>query len=159
MTLTREDRFWSKVDRSGPEGCCWLWTGAKGSGGYGRFRMSSAPSRFATAHRYSYVLAHGSLRDDICVLHQCDTPACVNPAHLFLGTRAENMADMVRKGRSQHKGRCGAANPMHKLKQSDVDAIRAAKAAGQQQWVIAEMFHIDRSTVSYIVRGKRWAHV
>lgn len=96
---SHEDRFWAKVDRRGP-GECWPWTAGLDSDGYGSFRPGgSAPCM--TASRYSWLLAHpnGSLTPDWFVCHSCDSPPCVNPAHLFLGKAADNTADMIAKGR------------------------------------------------------------
>jgi hypothetical protein len=87
-------RFWAKVDKSGE---CWLSTGARRGDGYGAFQVES--KRQIGAHRFSYILHHGDIAEGTIVMHSCDVPICVNPAHLSLGTPSENTRDAVRKGR------------------------------------------------------------
>lgn len=94
--LTVEERFWSKVYKTKT---CWLWTATKDSSGYGRFRVST---KLVGSHRLSYEWAYGSIKPGFVVMHSCDTPACVNPKHLSLGTHADNMADMSNKGRGRN---------------------------------------------------------
>ena len=100
-------RFWAYVDKSaGPNGC-WIWTGGVQKGGYGGFRIN--PRKTMRAHRFAWEITHGpipAVNEDgveVVACHRCDTPLCVNPAHLFLGTDADNAADKVAKGR-QAKG-------------------------------------------------------
>jgi hypothetical protein len=88
-----EERFWSKVDRSGD---CWLWIGAKDEEGYG---FQKILGRMWHASRVSWKIAHGDIPDGLLVLHKCDNPPCIRPSHLFLGTQKENIADAMRKGR------------------------------------------------------------
>lgn len=92
---TAEQRFWTKVRKGQPREC-WLWTASENNEGYGRFRLNG---KSRSAHVVSWLFAHGDTAG-MCVLHKCDTPLCVNPAHLWLGTHADNMADMAAKGRA-----------------------------------------------------------
>jgi hypothetical protein len=96
----QEDRFWDNVDKStglGPTGDCWLWRGWLQPNGYGRGRFDG---KNRLAHRVSYQLANGSITEGHYICHRCDTPACVNPAHLFSGTPEVNVQDMMAKGRN-----------------------------------------------------------
>jgi len=92
-------RFWDRVDKAGD---CWLWRGLIDRNGYGRIGDNY---RVALAHRFAYEAAIGPIPAGLDVLHSCDNPPCVNPAHLRVGTHAENMADMVRRGRANPRGR------------------------------------------------------
>lgn len=104
------DRLWAKVpDMPGDD--CWLWTGATAHKGYGYIGIGSVVNgtrRNIHTHRLSYILCRGDIPRGLFVLHSCDTPACVNPSHLFLGTNSDNMQDCSAKGRL--RGTAGGVN-------------------------------------------------
>ena len=88
--------FWSKVDVLGPSDC-WLWRAALAGSGYGIYASGRLGKRRVYAHRYAYELTHGAIPEGMFCLHKCDNPQCVNPAHLDIGTCADNLQDMVSK--------------------------------------------------------------
>jgi hypothetical protein len=141
------------TDRSGE---CWVWRGSLDAWGYGRMLVDGGYRR---AHRVAWIVANGEPPEGLLVLHRCDNRRCVNPAHLFLGTNAENMADMRAKGRSAGAWQRGAQHPCARLTEADVIAIRARRAAGEQQRQLAKAYGVGEGAISQIVRGKTWAHL
>lgn len=93
------ERFWRRVDKSGP---CWIWTGAQGHHGYGRIGIGGHDGPTVLAHRVAWELSNGPVPEGLCVLHRCDNPPCVNPDHLFVGTQADNIRDCKEKGRMRN---------------------------------------------------------
>lgn len=152
-SLSNRDRFarigWTEVTRRPELGPCWEWNGVRLSrSGYGQVSLQSR--RTAMAHRTSYVLHVGPIPDGMEVCHRCDNPPCVNPAHLFLGTRRENAADMVAK----HRDLRGSRSPYAKLTFEQADAIRAEYAAGGiSQTEIAERYGVKQAGISRVIRG------
>ena len=146
------DRFWSKVEKRGDDEC-WEWQGAITTFGYGYLGIARRQPAVRT-HRVSYELNIGPIPDGMCVLHKCDNPPCVNPAHLFLGTRADNNADKMAKGRDYDKQ--GEHNPRAKLTLQDVEAIKKLRRCGMTQQAIADLFGVCQVNISSICLGKNW---
>lgn len=148
------EKIWAKVDKRGPDEC-WLWRGTiRRPFGYG---ATSYQGRQWIAHRLTWFLTHGPIPADLQVLHRCDVPACVNPNHLFLGTQADNMADMCAKGRAYD--RRGHLNSNVKLTADDVRRIRQMLAAGDRAMEIAERFNVTYGAIYGIKNGTRWKHL
>lgn len=141
------ERFWSKVDIATPDRC-WPWT-ASALHGYGSFW---AAGRNLRAHRVSFTLAHGAVPDGLCVCHRCDNPRCVNPAHLYAGTNAENQADKVAKQRHSRGESHGAA----RLTFADAIEIRRLAASGAKRTTIATRFEVSRAVVHAVLTNRIW---
>lgn len=146
------DSFWSKIDRSGGPDVCWLWKTSKQPNRYAKFVLNSGKS--IDAHRFAYFLANGRFAYPD-TRHTCHVRGCCNPNHLLEGTRLENMRDMVNAGRSMK----GERQPMSKLKEKDVRAIRQMRTKGVSQTKLARMFQIAKSTVQAIEHRRTWKHI
>lgn len=141
-------RFHTKYQKS--DGC-WLWQAGKFRKGYGMVNLGRDINgkQFTTyAHRVAYVLAHGPIPDgqDVVVMHSCDTPACVNPAHLTLGTQADNVRDAAQKGR-YHVPRTAQ---VRKLSDEQVREIRASTEKGSR---LSIRYGVSQAAISLIRRG------
>lgn len=158
MRGSLEKRFWART-RKGSDAECWEWTAARDRKGYGLIKDTQT-GRSVKAHRVSWQLHHGSIPDGMCVCHSCDNPSCVNPAHLWLGTNADNTADRDAKGHQRTSDQSGEHNPGHKLVLEEVGAIRAMYDQGSvTQASLARQYQVTGPEISMIVNRKRWARV
>lgn len=135
------------------EGACLIWTGVTVGNGYGKIKVDRRTWR---VHRLAYTLAFGD-PGRLCVLHRCDNPPCFNPDHLFLGHHADNIADMLAKGRMDL--RACERNGMSKLTTQDVLDIRAGRAAGLSLRAMARTHGVSKKAVLNVVMGRTWTRV
>lgn len=151
-----EQRFWSKVNKNGPtmphmDTSCWVWTMGYWRFGYGRFQLNWKKAVYA--HRVSWELINGPIPVGLFVLHKCDNPPCINPAHLFLGTNTDNMRDMASKGRAGVK--TGMDNPKTKLTPVQVNEIRSRYIPRKvSQRILAKEYGVTQTAIYYILTGK-----
>jgi hypothetical protein len=150
-----------------PMSGCWLWTGSVNNMGYGDVHRNG---RTALAHRAVYEETVGPIPEGLAACHRCDTPACVNPQHIFLGSAEANARDKVSKGR-QYRGerhwahrnpaavRRGSNHPGAALTEDQVREIRGLAGREESHTAIARRFRVSRQTVQRIVAGRRWRHV
>ena len=158
MSRTLAERFWAKVEKKGSDEC-WTWIGRRDQAGYGKFYVKDGTRETtAYAHRISYELSIGPIPNGLCVLHHCDNPPCVNPNCFFLGTQADNMADMDRKGRRGYTGSKGENNHNAKLTENDVREIRAAQG-GETGVSLARRYRVTSALISLVQSRKAWRHV
>lgn len=179
-----EASFWSKVDRSGGDDACWPWTAARTAFGYGTTWWRGEAQR---AHRVAWAIAIGPIPDGLHVCHSCDDPPCCNPAHLWLGTAADNAADRDRKGRTgaargdAHGARLhperlargdrsgarlhperlarGEANGSAKLDEAAVREIRRRHAQGESAKALGRYMGVSGFAITCVVTRKTWGHV
>lgn len=147
MSITQ--RFWKHVDKSGN---CWIWTAYRKQTGYGVFNVNG---KNMGAHRFSWIIKNGEIKNKLLVCHSCDNPPCVNPQHLWLGTGSENLLDAFKKGRVNRKG---SNNGRAKLNYLLVKKIRAMSKNGINQRVLASKFHVGQSAISKVVLEKTWIY-
>jgi len=130
---------------------CWPWLGGRSAKGYGAGRLDGTKG----SHRVAWEIAHGEKLGDRQALHACDNPPCCNPAHLFVGTNVENVADCKAKGRT-----CtGEKNGSAKLAREDVAVIRRRILDGYRKKAIALAFGVSDVLVHFIAIGKIWKGV
>lgn len=151
------ERFWQKVDVRGPNEC-WIWIAALRTGGYGCIQKGAKGEGVITASRASWILHHGEIPDGLHCLHNCpggDNPACVNPAHLWLGTHTENDIDRDNKQRQARGEQHGRA----KFTVSKVLQIRWLYSKGFFQKTIAKQFRTSQQQISDLILRKTWRHI
>lgn len=141
--MSLEKRFRRKVSEP-RDGGCTEWLGWKNNSGYGMIKSSSRPYKHLLAHRVSYELHHGDIPEGMDVMHTCDNKVCVNPEHLRVGTRKENMEDMVAKNRQKTS----------KLTEVDFERIQDMRTHGLTMREIAKQFGVSRPLISLILSGK-----
>jgi hypothetical protein len=137
-------RFWEKV-KTGLHDDCWIWQAYISPLGYGQFRLDGQDM---PASRASWIIVNGEIPKGLYVCHHCDNPACVNPAHLFLGTQADNMQDAMRKERVNSK-----------LTRADVIEIQQRVEAGEDHDQIASDYPVKKQAIDNIASGFHWSWV
>jgi hypothetical protein len=145
------ERVWEKVDRSGD---CWVWTGARTPLGYGVIGIGGHDVDYA--HRIAWTLGVGSIPTGMCVLHHCDNPPCVNLEHLFVGSKKDNTADMLRKGR--HVSPKGEAAGRARLTARQVLELRRLRSdEGLTYRELARRYGVAEPTIGAVVTRRSWA--
>lgn len=148
-----EERFWKRGDKSPNEKGCWNWTGGKDRFGYGLIYYKGKRTVIPT-HRLSFIIHNGEIPEGFFVLHACDNPACVNPAHLYPGTQLQNMREKAERKRWNWNGKA------IKLNADQVRAIRLEYDSGNV--TLKELgikYKVTGQSISNIVRRKRWKNV
>lgn len=155
-----EELFWRHVVKTEK---CWIWVGG-GSGPRGQYGGFNKKGKKVKTHRLSYELAYGPIDPEICVLHKCDTPRCVRPDHLFLGTRLDNSQDMLSKNRhytvtNPEKILRGSGNGQAKLTEKQVFQLRRLRLKGVSYHRMGKWLGMDRASIRRAVNGQSWNHV
>lgn len=149
FTPAQTARLERRIDRGN---ACWIWTGRIGKDGYGRIRIAK---REYVASRAAYLRWKGPIPDGLWVLHTCDNPRCCNPDHLFLGTHADNMADMKAKGR--WNGPRGEA-VTNRVRLTEVQ-VRYVLKSGESTRELATEFAVSQYCIWAIRNGRTWKHI
>jgi hypothetical protein len=167
LAASADERFWAKVNKSGPDDC-WEWAGyCRPPSHYGQV---SYKGTLWSAHRLSWFLTHGPIPDGLWVCHHCDNPRCVNPAHLFLGTPHENFLDAAQKGRmasgpehgmNRHPERRthGERNGCSRLTSGQVLEIRSLFGNGAGYRELATRYGVSDSCIRSVAHRVTWRHI
>lgn len=157
--MTEKDivRFWAKVNVLGPDDC-WEWLDHCTKGGYGQFKLGH---KMLTAHRVSWNLTYGPIPEGLCCCHKCDNRKCINPNHMFLGTKKDNTQDMISKGRHSYVSHNGITNGRAALTESQVIEIRRLYTLENHmlQKELALLFGVSKSQIGNIIQRKVWKHI
>lgn len=151
--ISKRAPYWDRVSAFTvvAENGCHIFTGTKDECGYGRIGKDG---RYPRVHREMWEKHYGEIPSGLCVCHRCDTPACINPDHLFLGTHADNMADRASKGRYNNHGE---KNPSAKLTELEVACIKALLVEGVSQAALGREFGVSDAAIRLIKSGQSWA--
>lgn len=141
---TFEERFWNRVNVSGPDEC-WEWQGNRMVNGYGRLKRNGHQ---VGAHRIALEMDLGRIEPGLKALHRCNNPACCNPKHLYQGTTSDNLMDAWRAGSFAHRQR-------RNLTEGAIFKIREQVSSGKSQIQVAKFFGVNQSTISRIVHHVR----
>jgi hypothetical protein len=166
---TIEERFASKYTVD-PVTQCWLWKAAVNNKGYGVLGVGGRGKGSVYAHRFSWTMHNGPIPEGLYACHKCDTPRCVNPDHLFLGTHTENLQDAVRKNRMASGARSGAhtkperrrlgeEHGNHILCEEHIHKIRLFSRSGRTNVSLAHQFGVSEATIRDIVHRRTWRHI
>lgn len=140
-----------------PNSGCWLWQGAFSRMGYGAFSVDSVPKR---ANRVSYELFKGPIPPGLFVLHRCDTPACVNPDHLYAGTDKDNVRDMVARNRMNFSNQIrGERHHQSKLNAATVRMLRESNHYRHRARDLAKEYGVSKTAINRALKGLSWTHV
>lgn len=156
--LSEYDRFFKWVEVAGNDDC-WKWLGSRqkredGKEWHGQWR--SGAGEIELTHRAAWRLMKGEIPGDLCVLHSCDNPFCVNPKHLFLGTQSDNANDMWAKGRARPKTNLGEKHGMSKLTADLVRDIRSSQESGVE---LARRTGLTTTTICDVRKRRTWKHI
>ncbi len=161
------DRFWSRIEKT--DGC-WNWNGSTVHNGYGQISRGGRGGKHVRAHRLAWELANGPIPDGMLVCHSCDNRRCCNPAHMFIGTPADNTRDMKMKGRGVDPPRNdpnrnafrvnpprGEKNYNAKLTVAEVSEIRDIYARGGSSYgALSVLFGVAKGTICSVIKGRTW---
>lgn len=149
--MTWADAVIARVVRSGD---CWVWTGAVDRHGYGQMRVEG---RTTYVHRVVADEVLGPLEPGEAVCHRCDNPPCVRPDHLFIGSQADNLADMTAKGHRRNlPPQPGELHPRHRLTAEQVREIRRRRAAGEKLTDLGREFSVTKAHIGNIAARRLW---
>jgi len=153
--LPESVRFLRRVDKT-PSSGCWLWTASRIGGNKWHGQWRNGEGQHELSHRAAWRMFVGEIPEGMFVLHRCDDPICVNPAHLFLGTQTDNLNDMWAKKRARPKQSLGEKHGMSKLTSEMVREIRDSKETGV---ALSRKFGVTPTTICDVRKRRIWNHI